>query len=668
MSFVRVALDVPLPKLFDYRAPDATDADIGARVVVPFGKKVALGIIVERMVTSELPAAKVRAVLHILREIPPLPTDVMNLLKFCSDYYHYPLGATILNALPTRLRRAQTIKKMPALPNAGSPARSPQMPALMGRSLNAEQTAALERLRAHENSFAPFLLHGVTGSGKTEIYFHRIADMLVQGKQTLLLVPEINLTPQLETLVRQRFPNVPLAILHSGLSEGERLQHWLAAQAGHAGIVLGTRLAIFAPMPALGLVIIDEEHDASFKQMEGLRYSARDVAIVRAQRRSIPIILGSATPSLETLHQVQSKRYRQVELTQRANGLQPVVECINTRDQPLIDGLSQPLIAALHTSIKQGDQSLVFINRRGYAPVLACRSCGWTSDCHRCSAHLVLHAQEHRLHCHHCGHVERVPAACPQCGNQDLAPVGQGTQRVEFALKRLFPTARILRIDRDSTRKKNAWSEMREQIQSGEVDILVGTQILAKGHDFPRLNLVGVLNADGALYSTALRAAEQLYAQLVQVAGRAGRGEQAGRVLIQTEFPDHPLYAALRRNDYMEYAQTLLAERKQAGQPPYTYQAMLRAEATKLVTTLDFLERAARSGQRIIHKEEAGIMIYDAVPATLTRLAGKERAHLIVEATSRGTLQKFLTAWSEPLDTLAERKVRWSLDVDPLES
>jgi len=532
-----------------------------------------------------------------------------------------------------------------------------------GPVLTNEQHAAVDTLRKADAGFTPWLLHGVTGSGKTEVYLQLVADTLARGKQALLLVPEINLTPQLETLVRARFPDTLLVPLHSGLNESERLHNWLAAQSGATGIVLGTRLAVFTPLPKLGLIIVDEEQDSSFKQTDGLRYSARDLALWRAKQRAIPIVLGSATPALETFHKALNGSYRMLALTRRVNAMPPFIECIDTQREPLIDGMSSALLNALRITMKHGEQSLVFINRRGFAPVLMCPSCGWTSDCERCSSKLVLHLQDQRLRCHHCGHQERIPTACPQCGNQDLKPLGQGTQRIESALARIFPAARILRIDRDSTRRKHAWHEMRRQIHAQEVDILVGTQILAKGHDFPQLNLVGVINADSSLYSTDFRASERLFARLTQVAGRAGRGSSRGRVLIQTEFPAHALYQALRRDDYPAFAKELLAERKQAGFPPFVYQAVLRAEAARLETALEFLVHAARDGAKM----EGAVTIYDPVPAGMPRRAGLERAQLTVQSRSRPALHAFLRAWHVGLDRTAGRKVRWALDVDPLE-
>ena len=730
MSFIRVALDVPLPTLFDYRAAAATSDDIGARVLVPFGRTIAVGVIVELASTTSLPPQRVRRALSILRDVPPLRADILGLLKFCSDYYHHPLGEVVLNALPTRLRQRQAFQGEKAthyrLTGAGLAVAAESLPrratiklellrllrtaeagideavlraiapraaaalktmtehgwiervavarelpragavalrVVPGPALTDEQHAAVASVRSADAGFTPWLLHGVTGSGKTEVYLQLVGDLLACGKQVLLLVPEINLTPQLEALVHARFPDTLLAALHSGLNESERLHNWLAAQSGAAGIVLGTRLAVFTPLPKLGLVVVDEEQDSSFKQTDGLRYSARDLALWRAKQLAIPIVLGSATPALETFHKALNGSYRTLALTRRVNTMPPVIECIDTRREPLIDGMSQALLSALRITMKRGEQSLVFINRRGFAPVLMCPSCGWTSGCERCSAKLVLHLQEQRLRCHHCGHQERVPRACPQCGNQDLKPLGQGTQRIESALARILPSARILRIDRDSTRRKRAWHEMRRQIHAQEVDILVGTQILAKGHDFPQLNLVGVVNADSSLYSTDFRASERLFARLTQVAGRAGRGASRGRVMIQTDFPAHVLYQALCRDDYPAFAKELLAERKQAGFPPFVYQAVLRAEASRLETALEFLIRAAREGAKV----ESSVTIYDPVPAGMPRRAGLERAQLTVQARSRPGLHAFLRAWQVRLGHAAGRKVRWALDVDPLE-
>ena len=727
MKIIRVGLDVPVATLFDYRADDVGADDVGRRVLVPFGKRTAVGIIVEIAATSEVPVHRLKSALRVLRDTPALFTDDLRLLRFASDYYHHALGPVLMNALPARLRRVHALQRPVeacfVLTTSGEAADFAQLPAravvkrrlldllkqqraldaaavktvartaraalkqliasgwverqnvapltpapgshsaAAGPALTPEQAEAVRAVCARRDAFQPFLLLGVTGSGKTEIYLRAVDAVLRAGRQALLLVPEIALTPQLEAMIRERFPATTLVSLHSALNETERLQHWLAAQAGRARIVLGTRLAVFAPLPELGIIIVDEEQDASFKQMEGLRYSARDLAVVRAQQRSVPVVLGSATPALETYYNAANGRYQLLTLAQRINAAPPRIACISTRGERLEDGLSQPLLAAIAACLARKEQNLVFINRRGYAPVLMCHACGWLSGCHRCSAQLVLHLRDRRLHCHHCGYQAPVPVTCPECGNQELAPLGQGTQRVEAALAQHFPRARILRIDRDSTRRKLSWHAMRRQIHAREIDILVGTQILAKGHDFPHLNLVGVVNADSLLYSTDFRAPERLFALLTQVAGRAGRGDMQGEVLIQTEFPQHPLYAALQRQDYAAFARDLLAERRQAGFPPFVCQALLRAEAPRLETALAYLARAARIAKTLAQ----GVTIYDPVPAGMVRLAGRERAQLLVQAESRVRLQSFLAAWHARLAAEPSTRARWSLDVDPLE-
>jgi primosomal protein N' (replication factor Y) len=661
-NIVRVALDVPVAKLFDYRSDDITGEDIGRRVLVPFGNRTAIGVIIERARASEVPAAQLKRVLEVMRDGPGLGAADLGLLKFASDYYQYPLGEVVMGSLPVRLRtvRKQTRQR----PDRDAAETDPApVPSSAAPHLTAEQAEAVAAICEDTTAFRPHLLLGVAGSGKTEVYLHAISFVLAQARQALVLVPEIALTPQLEALVSARFPGLRIACLHSGLNEGERLRHWLDAHSGRARIVLGTRLAVFAPMPELGLIVVDEEHDASFKQAEGLRYSARDLAVVRARQRNVPVVLGSATPALETYHNAITGRYALHALTQRIGAPPPGIEAIDTRAERPRNGLSGGLIQAIRASWGRGEQSLVFINRRGFAPVLACRSCGWLSGCHRCAAQLVLHLKDRQMRCHHCGHQEAVPTACLQCGNQDLAPVGQGTQRVEAALAEEFAGARVLRIDGDSTRRRNAWSAMREQIARREIDILVGTQILAKGHDFPHLNLVGVVNADALLYSSDVRAAERLFALLTQVAGRAGRGDTRGTVLIQTEFPGHPLYEALKRHDYRAFADGLLAERRRAGFPPFVHQALLRAEAPRLTVALDFLADAARAGRGL----GMAVTIYDPVPAALARRAGRERAQLLVQSESRPRLQRFLQAWRGQLTIRHSTRARWSLDVDPLE-
>lgn len=727
MSIIQVALDVPVASVFDYRLVDATAEDVGRRVVVPFGKKFVVGVIMGVADASSIAPNRLKSVLEVLRESPRLEKADLELLRFAADYYHYPLGAAVMGTLPALLRRvhppaaARQVQGHFVLTDAGRavgpstvPARahlkrrllallhegpvdaehartlSPRAPRVLKEllqdrlatleapapsqptvhapmvpapPLTQEQEAALAAVLADLGRFQVHLLHGVTGSGKTEVYLNATAAVLARGCQALLLVPEIALTPQLEGLVRGRFPNVPVVTLHSGLADNERLKNWIEAQSGRAGVVLGTRLSVFAPMRQLGLIIVDEEHDGSFKQSEGFRYSARDLAVFRARQHGVPILLGSATPSLESHFNATNDRYRLSVLSRRIGAPMPEIGCLDTRGKHLEDGLSEALLQVLDEYLARGEQSLIFINRRGYAPVLMCHSCGWISGCHRCSAQLVLHLREQRLRCHHCGHTAAVPPSCPSCGNPQLAPLGQGTQRVEGALARRYTTATVLRIDRDSVRARHAWRAMRSRIQEGEAKILVGTQILAKGHDFPHLNLVGVLNADSMLYSGDFRAPERLFALLTQVAGRAGRGTTQGRVLIQTEFPEHPLYRALKHQDYRAFADALLEERRRAGFPPFIHQALLRAEAPRLATALEFLRTAATTARRI----SGAVTLYEPVPAIMRRRAGRERAQLLVQCESRARLQEFLAAWIATLYDARSRPARWAIDVDPLE-
>ena len=672
MQIVRVALDVPLHRFFDYLAPEGealTVADIGLRVRVPFGRQSKIGVLVELPASSDFSPAQLKSVEGILRDLPPLPPDWFRLCEFCAAYYQAPLGEVMISTLPAGLRRVDP-------PKARATRRvTKNLPAQTRPTLTAEQQAALDRIAADggadDDSFRAYLLHGVTGSGKTEVYLRLVERALATGKQALLLVPEINLTPQLEARVAARFPEAGLASLHSELTEAARTRNWRAALDGSARIVLGTRLAIFTPLPDLGLIVVDEEHDASFKQQDGMRYSARDVAVFRARERGIPIVLGSATPSLESWANATDTRtparYTLLTLHERAveNARLPAVQRIDTRLEKLQDGLSGVLLRAIGQRLERGEQSLVFLNRRGYAPVLTCTSCGWISHCTRCAANLVLHLADGRLRCHHCGFECRVPRACPTCGNQDIQPFGRGTQRIEAVLAERFPQARILRVDRDSAKSRKQWEVLVEQIHAGEADILVGTQMLAKGHDFPKLTLVGALGADAALFASDCRAPERLFAQLMQVAGRAGRAELPGEVLIQTQFPDHPLYAALVRHDYPAFANEQLKEREQAGFPPYAYQAMLRAEAPQIADSLAFLTTARTWPEASAHPD---VMLYDPVPMRMARRANLERAQLLVESPSRRALQNFLSAWGVLLDGIkAPSRLRWHLEVDPLE-
>jgi len=571
-------------------------------------------------------------------------------------------------ALPKNLRVAKptslenNLKKLAkaGLGNDASPNAEP--------ALNAAQQQAVDAA-AGAGQFAAHLLYGVTGSGKTEVYLQAAARVLRQSPeaQILILVPEINLTPQLESHLRSRFSGIQIATLHSGMAEGERLRHWLAAHLGQARIVLGTRLAILASLPQLKMIVIDEEHDPSYKQQEGLRYSARDLAIWRARQRDIPVVLGSATPSLESWLHARTGRYRKLALPERAvkNAVLPAVTLINTEREKAQNGITPTLIGAIRKRLEKGEQSLLFLNRRGYAPVLACDACGWISNCSRCTAHLVLHKGDHALRCHHCGLEQRIPRSCPTCGNIDLQPLGRGTQRVEEGLQAVFPDARVFRIDADSTRLKGSAEAAFDTVHRGEVDILIGTQMVAKGHDFKNLTLVGALNPDTALFSQDYRASERLFAQLMQVAGRAGRaaakaGGNPGEVLVQTRYPQHPLYHWLMAHNYDRFADDLLEERQQAGMPPYIYQALLRAEARGLQIALDFLQQAA------VCIEHPGITINDPIPMTMTRVANMDRAQLLVESPSRPALQAFVKLWINCLRGMKTR-VKWSVEIDPVD-
>ncbi|QGZ40227.1 replication restart DNA helicase PriA [Pseudoduganella flava] len=667
---LRVALDTPLHAVFDYRWPcDAAARPFpGQLVLVPFGPREVVGIIVAVVDDTDVPAEKLKDALAVRSQLAPLSDEWLALAGFAADYYQRPLGEVALPGLPKNLRVPKTVALDRAIKKLAKE-EAPHDPTPVGMpTLNAGQRAAADAIGGAQG-YAPMLLYGVTGSGKTEVYLQACAQVLARepDSQILILVPEINLTPQLEANIRARFPGVTLATLHSSLSEGERMLHWLAAHRGKARIVLGTRLAILASLPRLKLIVIDEEHDPSYKQQEGLRYSARDLAVWRAWQLKIPVVLGSATPSLETWHHAQSGRYRKLELRERAvrQATLPAVKLVNMEHDRPDGGVTMQLKAALRQRLERGEQSLLFLNRRGYAPVICCESCGWVSDCKRCTAFMVLHKGEFKLRCHHCSLEMRIPRHCPTCGNVDLQPLGRGTQRIEENLREWFPEARILRIDADSTRKKGSAQEAFDTVHRGEVDILIGTQMVAKGHDFKKLTLVGILNPDTALFSQDYRASERLFAQLMQVAGRAGRtaqtdGGSASEVLVQTRYPQHPLYAACVNHDYDRFAGALLAEREQAGLPPYLFQAMLRAEAPELAKALEFL-LAARDC--IAHD---GITINDPIPMSMTRVHNVDRAQLLVESPSRPVLQAFLKEWMARLRDMRTR-VKWSLEVDPVD-
>ena len=691
---LHIALDAPLDFSFDYRwslgTPGSVLPQIGQIAIVPFGRREVAGMIVGMATATEVATEKLKDVLAVHSQLAPLTPSWLALCRFAADYYQRPLGEVVLPALPKQLRASKTVALDRALAKLAKPQpltdhtpnyapnHAPNHAPNQIPNLNSEQQSAADAI-AGATGFAPHLLYGVTGSGKTEVYLHAAARVLAQHEdvdgdndnenrsQVLILVPEINLTPQLEGNVRARFPHLRVATLHSGLAEGERLASWLAAHLGQARILLGTRLALLASLPHLKLIIVDEEHDPSYKQQEGLRYSARDLAVWRARQLQIPLVLGSATPSLETWHHAQSGRYRQLDLRERAvqDAVLPHIRLLDMAHDKPVEGLSAPLLAALRQRLERGEQSLLFLNRRGYAPVLTCDACGWISNCSRCTAFMVLHKPDHRLRCHHCGLEHRIPQSCPTCGNVDVQPLGRGTQRIEEGLQALLPSARLLRIDADSTRKKGSAQAAFDTVHRGEIDILIGTQMVAKGHDFRNLTLVGILNPDTALFSQDYRASERLFAQLMQVAGRAGRAAQkaggsVSEVLIQTRYPQHPLYAALIAHDYRRFANSLLAERRQAGLPPFIFQALLRAEARELPVALAFLRSAA------IALVQEGIIVNDPIPMTMTRVANVDRAQLLIESASRPALQAYLKTWLLALRDIKTR-ARWSIEIDPVD-
>ena len=621
---------------------------------------------------------ELRAVIEALDALPPLPADWRALIAFAAAYYQRGLGELAMAVLPPELRKidnlrlARRVAKARAAPKPGA-AGAASAPAAPGPALNAEQQAAVAAITASFTAGGPpLLLHGVTGSGKTEVYLHATAQVLQQGRQALVLVPEINLTPQLEARFAERFPGHVMVSLHSGLTPAQRLRHWLLAHLGLADLVLGTRLAVFAPLPRLGLIVVDEEHDPSFKQQEGARYSARDLAVWRARQHGVPVVLGSATPSLESWQRVQEGRYRRVPLAQRiGGGVMPRVRLLDMTQLPRIEGvervLAPPLLAAVQERLERGEQSLLLLNRRGYAPVLNCTACGWKSGCLHCSAWRVFHKADRTLRCHHCGLSERVPRACPDCGNLDISPIGRGTEKLQEQLAALLPTARIGRIDADSTRGVGSLEQQLAAVHAGEVDILVGTQMVAKGHDFRRVTLVAAVNPDTALFSSDFRAPERLFALLMQAAGRAGRdAAQAARseMWVQTWNPHHPIYGALRAHDYEAFAAAQLAERQSAGLPPFAALALVRADARTAEAATGFLQDASDLAQAY-----EGVTAYRPVPPFVAKVADVERMQMLVESPSRVALQRMLAHWLPALQGLRTQHkgvIRWAVDVDPL--
>ena len=722
MIYHRIAVNVPLSDgLLTYSHSEPLP--LGARVLVPFRNKTVVGIVWETDIAPDMDAARILSVQTAFSDELPLPESWRDLLSFTSRYYHYPTGQAVFAALPQGLKETRAVE-MPqpplfyALNEAGRaqtppPARFNKKAALWDAllsggmtmaalkqvnaqaakliedwaeqgwietteaakpvlrssefQLNANQQQASDEIQTAFGSFQPFLLYGITGSGKTEVYFDAMAKVLAQGRQVLFLLPEINLTPQLLKRVENRFADVPTAVLHSQMAAGKRTQDYLRAMLGQAKLVIGTRLAVFTPMDDVGLIVVDEEHDGSFKQDNELRYHARDLAVWRAKQSGCPVVLGSATPSLESWHKAQSGAYRLLQLTERAHAAAqlPQVDILNVGRLKLDNGFSPQALQLLKQNFEAGGMSLVYLNRRGFAPALFCGDCGHTFGCPNCSAKMVLHQRARQLRCHHCDHREPIPFKCPDCGNQDLTAVGHGTQRVEETLRAFLPKAAVVRVDRDSTAHKNDWADLYRRIADNEIDILVGTQMLAKGHDFARLNLVIVLNADGSLYSADFRAPERLFAELMQVSGRAGRADKPGKVLIQTQLPEHPVFAAVKAQDYAVFAENELNERQMFAMPPFGFQTAVRADAPRVADAMEFLNAAKETLAPLLPES---VSQFGAAPMLMVRLAERERAQIFLESISRQDLHRAVSLWVQVLQQNRDGKIRWSVDVDVQEA
>lgn len=722
MIYHRIAVNVPLSDgLLTYSHSEPLPQ--GARVLVPFRNKTVVGIVWETDIAPDMDVARILSIQTTFSDEPPLPESWRDLLSFTSRYYHYPTGQAVFAALPQGLKETRAVE-MPqpplfyALNEAGRaqtppPARFNKKAALWDAllsggmtmaalkqvnaqaakliedwaeqgwietteaakpvlrssefQLNADQQKASDEIQTAFGKFQPFLLYGITGSGKTEVYFDAMAKVLAQGRQVLFLLPEINLTPQLLKRVENRFADVPTAVLHSQMAAGRRTQDYLRAMLGQAKLVIGTRLAVFTPMDDVGLIVVDEEHDGSFKQDNELRYHARDLAVWRAKQSGCPVVLGSATPSLESWHKAQSGAYRLLQLTERAHTAAqlPQVEILNVGRLKLDNGFSPQALQLLKQNFEAGGMSLVYLNRRGFAPALFCGDCGHTFGCPNCSAKMVLHQRARQLRCHHCDHREPIPFKCPDCGNQDLTAVGHGTQRIEETLRTFLPKAAVVRVDRDSTAHKNDWADLYRRIADNEIDILVGTQMLAKGHDFARLNLVIVLNADGSLYSADFRAPERLFAELMQVSGRAGRADKPGKVLIQTQLPEHPVFAAVKAQDYAVFAENELNERQMFAMPPFGFQTAVRADAPRVADAMEFLNAAKETLAPLLPES---VSQFGAAPMLMVRLAERERAQIFLESTSRQDLHRAVSLWVQVLQQNRDGKIRWSVDVDAQEA
>lgn len=731
--FVRVAIPSPLARFFDYVLADGHGVPVpGARVVVPFGRQSVVAVVVELLEETDVPLDKLKAVTAVLDDTALLPPELMKLLTWAATYYVHPPGEVLSTAIPAQWRRpepavlpetlryrlcegaqlsaikpqAKLQKKLAealalsgaegvdssVLAQLGSSWRSalnalteqgliledraPWLPPLTEPDLTPpqlhdEQQAAVSAISAARGRFAPFLLQGVTGSGKTEVYLRLIEEIVNAGGQVLVMVPEISLTPQLLERFCRRL-RARLVTLHSGLNDKERATHWLSAARGDAQVIIGTRSSVFTPLPALQLIIVDEEHDASLKQQDGFRYHARDLAMVRARNSGVPIVLGSATPSFESLYNVRQKRFTALRLTHRAGGaVAPKIGLLDVRRKGQREGVSTLLMAEMQRHLDAGGQVLVFINRRGFAPVLICDDCGDTADCRRCDAHMTVHAGTQRLRCHHCGAERPIPKTCESCGSEELDHVGQGSERIELALQEAFPDKRVIRIDRDTTRRKGALESQLALATRGEADILVGTQMLAKGHHFPNVTLVGILDADRGLFGTDFRSLEQMGQLIVQVAGRAGREARRGEVLIQTRNPEHALLKLLIAAGYDEFAEASLKEREDAELPPFSNVALVRAESNERDGGRHFLANVAdriKPWREALAAEGQQVYVFGPVVAPMERVGGRFRYQLMFQSTDRRALNRLLTSLRQLLETDKDaRKIRWSLDIDPLD-
>lgn len=661
---LRVAVLCPLRKLFDY-FPVSTDCPthytVGARVLVPFQSRQRIGIIVEITNQTDCPLNKMKAVTSLLDTAPLLNVTHLELLKWVARYYQVGLGEVLETALPARLRK---VSQLSVKPRANKKTTQPNIEKTKALCLNPEQQHAVDRISKTFNTFQTFLLFGITGSGKTEVYCHLIQKVLNEGKQVLILVPEIGLTPQLLTRLEQRFAE-PIALLHSSLTEKQRLEAWEQAKEGKASIIIGTRSATFVPLKNPGLFIIDEEHDPSFKQKESFRYHARDCLIKRASLEQQPIILGSATPCLETLHNAALGRFQQVSLPNRAgNATLPSVDILDIRHKKLQEGLSSQLIATIQEHLDRKEQVLVFLNRRGFAPVLMCLPCQWIADCPQCDAHLTVHQHNQMLKCHHCEYNTPIPQNCPNCQHKPLTPVGLGTERLEQFLNERFPDHTIARIDRDSTMKKNALHDRLDNIVKGNTHLLLGTQIIAKGHHFPNVTLVAIIDTDQALFSNDFRSLERMGQLITQVSGRTGRADKPGHVVVQTTHPHHPLLKLLLEKGYLPFASKLLTERKLIDLPPYTYQTLIRAEAKKPDKALEFLHFIKQKSAPDKH-----LTLLGPVPAPMEKRVGHYRAQLLLQSSKRAALQRWIHELLPHLENFPRTQaLKWTIDVDPIET